>query len=73
MTVKLHRHFLKSFLNRYLSNYGNAFCGVMDAPIPYKDEEVHSGWLNNDIAFTTNGNWFTILFGGEAESTSHGY
>lgn len=56
-----------------LSNYGNDFCGVMESPLPYKEEDVHNGWLNGDIDFATDGNWFTILFGGEENSSSYGY
>ena len=56
-----------------LSNYGNDFCGVMDDPLPYKENDVHNGWLNGDIDFATDGNWFTILFGGEESSDSYGY
>ena len=56
-----------------LSNYGNDFCGVMETPLPYKEEDVHNGWLNGDIDFATDGNWFTILFGGEESSGSYGY
>ena len=55
-----------------LTNYGNDFCGVMNAPLPYKNEDVHNGWLNGDIDFATDGNWFTILFGGEESSESYG-
>lgn len=55
-----------------LSNYGNDFCGVMNTPLPYKQEEVHNGWLNGDIDFATDGNWFTILFGGEESSAHYG-
>lgn len=40
-----------------LSNYGNDFCGMMDAPLPYKEEEVHNGWLNGNIDFATDGDW----------------
>lgn len=56
-----------------LSNYGNDFCGVMADPLPYKEEEVHNGWLNGDIDFATDGDWFTILFGGEKTSGNSGY
>ena len=56
-----------------LSNYGSDFCGVMKNPLPYKEEDVHNGWLNGDIDFATDGDWFTILFGGEENSDSYGY
>ena len=55
-----------------LTNYGNDFCGVMDNPLPYNEKDVHYGWLNGDIDFATDGNWFTILFGGEESSDSYG-
>lgn len=56
-----------------LSNYSNDFCGVMSDALPYKEEEVHNGWLNGDIDFATDGNWFTILFDGEENSSRNGY
>lgn len=56
-----------------LTNYGNDFCGVMDHPLPYKEEDVYYGWLNGDIDFATDGDWFTILFGGEESSGNYGY
>ena len=56
-----------------LTNYGNDFCGIMDNPLPYNKEDVHYGWLNGDIDLATDGNWFTILFGGEESSGSYGY
>lgn len=59
--------------NICLSNYGNDFCGVMEQPLPYNEEDVHNGWLNGDIDFATDGNWFTILFGGEENSGGYGY
>lgn len=59
--------------NISLSNYGNDFCGVMEQPLPYNEEDVHNGWLNGDIDFATDGNWFTILFDGEENSGDYGY
>ncbi|VYU58685.1 Uncharacterised protein [Eubacterium limosum] len=56
-----------------LSNYGSDFCGVMSEPLPYKEEEVHNGWLNGDIDFATDDNWFTILFDSEKTSGRSGY
>ena len=56
-----------------LSNYGSDFCGIIDNTLPYKEDDVHNGWLNGDIDFATDGNWFTILFGGEESSGSYGY
>lgn len=56
-----------------LSNYGQDFCGVMAHPLPYNDDDVHNGWLNGDVDFATDGNWFTILYAGEDASESYGY
>ena len=37
-----------------VSRYSHDFCGVMDDALPYKEEEVHHGWLNGDIDFATD-------------------
>jgi len=44
-----------------LARYEHDYCGVMDA-LPYDTEDVHNGWRNGDIAFTTSGNYFAILY-----------
>ena len=31
-----------------VSRYSHDFCGIMDDPLPYKEEDVHHGWLNGD-------------------------
>lgn len=56
-----------------LTNYGQDFCGVMVAPLPYQEADVHNGWLNDDIDFATDGDWFTILYAGEDTSADYGY
>ena len=56
-----------------VSRYSHDFCGVMDDALPYKEEEVHHGWLNGDIDFATDANYFTILFDDEENSEQYGY
>jgi hypothetical protein len=45
-----------------LQRYEHDYCGVMDAPLPYDGQDMRSGWLNGDISFAVNGNYFTILY-----------
>ncbi|SKA71283.1 Cyclophilin-like [Paucidesulfovibrio gracilis DSM 16080] len=45
-----------------MHRYEHDYCGVMDGPLPYDQQDVRSGWLNGDIAFAIHGNYFTILF-----------
>ena len=56
-----------------VSRYSHDFCGVMDDALSYKEEEVHHGWLNGDIDFATDANYFTILFDDEENSEQYGY
>ena len=55
-----------------LNRYSHDFCGVMEDPLPYQKEEEHFGWLNGDIDFATDGNYFTILFEDEEHSSVYG-
>lgn len=57
----------------HVSRYENDFCGIMADSLPYSEENVHYGWLNGDIDFATDADYFTILFGGEESSKSYGY
>lgn len=57
----------------HMNRYSHDFCGVMDEPLPYSEENVHYGWLNGDIDFATNADYFTILFEDEAHSEQYGY
>lgn len=57
----------------HVSRFSHDFCGVMDDPLEYKEEEVHYGWLNGDIDFATDANYFTILFENEDKSEQYGY
>ena len=52
-------------LNRYECDY----CGIMDAPFEYNENEIHNGWKNGDIDLA--GIYFSILFTGEEKSQSH--
>lgn len=45
-----------------LQRYPHDYCGVMDKPLPYDEQDLKSGWLNGDIAFAVSGNYFTILY-----------
>ena len=41
--------------------------------LPYKEEDVHYGWLNGDIDYATDAPYFTILFADEEASEQFGY
>lgn len=56
-----------------LNRYAHDFCGVMQNPLPYKEENVHYGWLNGDIDFARDSNYFTILFEDEHNSEQYGH
>ena len=56
-----------------VNRYSHDFCGVMNDPLPYKAENIHYGWLNGDIDFATDANYFTILFEDEENSEQHGH
>ncbi|MDR1903302.1 MAG: hypothetical protein LBQ88_13615 [Treponema sp.] len=53
--------------------YSHDFCGVMKDPLPYREENVHYGWLNGDIDFARDANYFTILFEDENNSEQYGH
>ncbi|MEK3685046.1 cyclophilin-like fold protein [Paenibacillus sp. FSL R10-2736] len=57
----------------HVNRYSHDFCGVMDDPLEYSEEDVHFGWLNGDIDFATDANYFTILFEDEEKSEQYGY
>ena len=56
-----------------LNRYSHDFCGVMQNPLPYKEENVHYGWLNGDIDFARDSDYFTILFEDEKNSEQYGH
>ncbi|MBA2853848.1 hypothetical protein HNP89_001824 [Methanococcus maripaludis] len=49
----------------HASKYDFDICGVMAKPLSFTDEDLVPGWKNGDIDFTTQGNYFTILFDNE--------
>jgi hypothetical protein len=55
-----------------MSRYSHDFCGVTEK-LPYREEEVHYGWLNGDIDYAIDAPYFTILFKDEEESEQYGY
>lgn len=57
----------------HVNRYSHDFCGVMDDPLEYREEDVHYGWLNGDIDFATDADYFTILFEDEEKSEQYGY
>jgi len=57
----------------HVNRYSHDFCGVMNNPLKYREEDVHYGWLNGDIDFATDANYFTILFEDEKKSEQFGY
>lgn len=56
-----------------LHRYSHDYCGVMADPLPYDEADVHNGWLNGDIDFARDGNYFTILFEDEENSQQFGH
>lgn len=57
----------------HISRYSHDFCGVMNNPLPYSENNVHYGWLNGDIDFARDANYFTILFEDEKKSERYGH
>lgn len=45
-----------------MQKYAHDYCGVMRDPLPYDEHDARNGWLNGDIAFAIDGNYFTILY-----------
>lgn len=58
-------------ITQHVSRYSHDFCGVTET-LPYKEEEVHYGWLNGDIDYATDAPYFTILFEDEDVSEQYG-
>ena len=56
-----------------MNRYSHDFCGVMKDPLPYKKGCEHYGWLNGDIDFATDADYFTILFEDEKDSAQYGH
>ncbi len=45
-----------------LHRYEHDYCGVMDNPLPYNEEDLKNGWENGEIAFAADGNYFAVLY-----------
>ncbi len=45
----------------------------MDDTLPYSERSVHFGWLNGDIDFARDANYFTVLFEDEKNSEQYGH
>ena len=58
-------------LTQHVNRYTHDFCGTTD-PLPYKEDEVHYGWLNGDIDYATDAPYFTILFEDQDVSEQYG-
>ncbi|MGN0954989.1 cyclophilin-like fold protein [Dialister sp.] len=56
----------------HMDRYSHDFCGVTEK-LPYREEEVHYGWLNGDIDYATDAPYFTILFKDEDSSEQYGH
>ena len=56
-----------------LRRFAHDYCGVMKEPLAYDKKDVHNGWMNGDIDFATDGNYFTILYKDEDISQQFGY
>jgi len=54
-----------------LQKYAHDYCGVMRDPLPYDASDARKGWLNGDIAFAIDGNYFTILYKEEEVSRQY--
>ena len=55
-----------------LTNSGHDYCGDINPPLSYKEEEVQNGWKDGDLAFWTAGNDFVIFHDDEEISSSTG-
>lgn len=45
-----------------MQRYEHDYCGVMKDTLPYNKDDMRNGWLNGDISFAVDGNYFTILY-----------
>ncbi|MCB2292358.1 hypothetical protein LGK95_02240 [Clostridium algoriphilum] len=55
-----------------INRYSHDYCGVMKDPLKYDEKDVHNGWMNGDIDFARDANYFTILFEDEEKSKIYG-
>lgn len=55
-----------------LNRFSHDYCGVMEDPLKYDEKDVHNGWMNGDIDFARDADYFTILFEDEEKSQQFG-
>lgn len=55
-----------------LSDSGHDYCGGINPPLTYRDDEVQYGWHDGDLAFWTAGDDFVIFHDDEETSSSTG-
>lgn len=56
-----------------LTRYVHDYCGVMSEPLKYDEADVQNGWLNGDLSFARDGNYFVIFYGDEDKSSGYGH
>ena len=56
----------------HLNKFAHDYCGVMKEPLKYDEVDVHNGWMNGDIDFARDANYFTILYEDEETSKQFG-
>ena len=59
-------------ITQHVNRYSHDFCGITE-DLPYKEDEVHYGWLNGDIDYAIDAPYFTILHSDEDNSEQYGY
>nr|WP_321469127.1 cyclophilin-like fold protein [uncultured Desulfobulbus sp.] len=55
-----------------LQKYDHDYCGIMAQPLVFDEGDLRSGWINGDIAFAADGNYFAILYKDEEISGQYG-
>ncbi|MBU3214735.1 hypothetical protein LL033_07905 [Clostridium estertheticum] len=56
----------------HINRFSHDYSGVMKDPLKYDEKDVHNGWMNGDINFERDVNYFTILFEDEKKSKIYG-
>ena len=55
-----------------VNRYDFDLCGSMPEKLHYDDADLQAGWLNGDINYVPDGDWFAILPSHEEISASYG-